>query len=229
MKSNGKDTLWVFGDSYGAYDENWIKDLHQTLDTNIQIEAFAGSSTIYAIKQLTRFYKQIKPTDRVLFLVTDSLRYQSQDDFHINARGVVTHPERRPPFAPKLIKIVEEWNNRVQDHYGAELNQLLVLEVIKSKLNALTPYNVMIHTVKDNLTVLNKKVSNGILSYKPDHILPIIKLQRSYYELDKFEHTRNHWINDNKWHRVFYNEYNDVLNKLSPTKVQFGKTIKLPI
>lgn len=229
MKSKGKDTLWVFGDSYGAYEENWIKDLYLTLDTNIQIEAFAGSSTIYAIKQLTRFYKHIKPTDRVLFLVTDSLRYQSQDDFHITSRGVVTHPERRPPFAPKLLKIVDDWNNRVQDHYGAELNQLLVLEVIKSKLNALTPYNVMIHTVQDNLTVLNKKVSNGILSYKPDHKLPIIKLQRSYYELEEFNHTKNHWISDNKWHRIFFNEYNDVLNKLSPTKVQFGETLQLPI
>ena len=229
MIDNGKDTLWVFGDSYGAYDENWIKDLHQTLDTNIQIEAFAGSSTNYAIKQLTRSFKQIKRTDRVLFLVTDSLRYQSQDNYHITIQGVVTHPEIRPPFDPKLLKIVEDWNIGVQDHYGAELNHLLVLEVIKFKLNTRTPYNVMIHTVQDNLVTLDSKISNGILSYKPDHPLPIIKLQRSYYELEKFMHTRNHWIDGNKWHRVFYNEYNDVLNKLSPTKVQFGKTVKLPI
>lgn len=226
MIDNEKDTLWVFGDSYGAYDDNWIKDLYLTLDTNIQIEAFPGSSLIYSIKQFTKYFKDIKPTDRILFLVTDSLRYESHDGFHITAGGIATHPKIHPPFSPKLVKIIKEWNNRVQDEYGAQLNHLLVLETLRNKLNERTPYNVILYTVQDNQSILDENVTNGITNFEPDHPTSIIRLQRKYYELELFHYTPNHWINDNKWVGIFYNEYNEVLNKLSPIKVQFGKILK---
>mgnify|MGYP001237170502 CR=1 FL=1 len=226
MTDNEKDTLWVFGDSYGAHDDNWIKDLYLTLDTNIQIKAFAGSSLIYAIKQLTKNFKHIKPTDRILFLITDSLRYESHDGFHITAGGIATHPTIHPPFSSELVKIIKEWNNKVQDEYGAQLNHLLVLETLRNKLNTLTPYNVMLYTVQDNQSILDEKVTNGIINFKADHSISFIQLQRKYYELEVFHYTPNHWISDTKWQDIFYNEYNDVLNKLSPTKVQFGKMVK---
>jgi len=227
MIDNEKDTLWVFGDSYGAYDDNWIKDLYLTLDTNIQIEAFPGSSLIYSIKQFTKYFKDIKPTDRILFLITDSLRYESHDGFHITAGGIATHPTIHPPFSPKLVKIIKDWNNRVQDDYGAQLNQLLVLETLRNKLNECTPYNVILYTMQDTKDLpYDSTVTNGISNFEADHPTSIIRLQRKYYELEEYHHTPNHWINDNKWVDVFYTEYNKVLNKLSPTKVQFGNTLK---
>lgn len=66
--------IWFFGDSFCAYNENWVNDLAQKCNCEVAHLGTVGSSLIFLLNDLEKYKNQIKPDDRVVVLFTGVFR-----------------------------------------------------------------------------------------------------------------------------------------------------------
>ena len=73
LKNN---TLWVFGDSFCAHFDNYIKTIYERgRYKRIKVLGVASSSTYYSILKLSENIHLFKPNDSIMFGATDGNRH----------------------------------------------------------------------------------------------------------------------------------------------------------
>jgi len=236
-----KDTLWIFGDSYGAKNENWIRDLFLTINCKPVITNLPGTSLNWAVRQFTRTASEIKQTDRVLFLVPDFSRYEVVDRvyenlaYHCTSQGFVYNDNMLKP--PKEVNdAINGYNKYVINYYEKHIDHLVMCKWLQNKLNDITKYNCMIHTI-NNPNLREEFDHVGFIDYKPDAEAAIYQSQSTWFEFfddddnprkeaeaikAKVLHSDNHWVDQDGWREYFYKQFGDALNKLSLEPVEFG-------
>ena len=236
-----KDNLWIFGDSYGAYDENWIKDLHLTLGCTPQITNQCGTSLNWAVRNFTNLASQIKRNDRVLFLIPDFNRFDVIDTtynmqfFHCTSTGFVYNENTLKP--PKEVdRAIKKYIRYVHNEVASHLDHLVMCKWLQDRLDYTTKYNCMIHTI-NNPNVREEMEHIKYINYIPHVEEAIYNMQSAWFEFynDKGQfreeanftrqqvlHSPNHWVDKNGWKEFFYRKFGGALNRLSPEPVEFG-------
>jgi len=229
------DRLWVFGDSYGVFDKNWIKDLHTTLGVTPQVTNKSGTSLNWALFMWVRYKDLINPNDRVLFLVPEETRFQvsvAGKTWHCGSSGILSNEYQFE--APKELKVSIEQTLYTQYVPHMHMNHLLACKWLQEELQSVTKYNAIIHTISNLLTREGMNHSE-VINYKPHNDKGIFELQREVHNIntanltkkakfmmDKIKEHPNHWVDENGWHNKFYAQYNKTLNRLCDDKKRFG-------
>lgn len=233
-----KDNLWIFGDSYGAKDENWIRDLHLTLGCAPQIYNKPGTSFNWAVRVFTRVASKIRRDDRVLFLIPDFNRFEVIEDgqsYHCTSTGFVYNENTLQPPA-EVDRAINKYIRFVHNEYSSHIDHLVMCKWLQDRLQHTTKYNCMIHTIN------NPNVRTGMdhikyINYIPHVEEAIYNMQGTLFkfftnegEMSKEAEFRirqvlnspNHWVDKNGWKEFFYRKFSGALNRLSPEPVEFG-------
>jgi hypothetical protein len=236
-----KDKLWIFGDSYGAKDENWIKDLHLTLDCCPEITNQPGTSFNWAVRVFTRLASKIKRNDRVLFLIPDFNRFEvinstyNKQSFHCTSTGFV-YNENKADIPVEVDRAINKYIRFVHNEYSSHIDHLVMCKWLQDRLDYTTKYNCMIHTI-NNPNVRTEMDHIKYIDYTPHVEEAIYNMQSAWFKFynDKGQfrketnfrrqqvlHSPNHWVDKDGWKEFFYRKFGRALNRLSPEPVEFG-------
>ena len=236
-----KDNLWIFGDSYGAYDSNWIKDLGLTLNCTLKINNRPGTSFNWSVKQFSKVVDKIKPNDRVLFLISEFSRFTvhlpNYDDLYCSGTEILsTKFSMVPP--QEVVKAIKSYQKHIMYYEQMHLDHLIQCKWLQEKLEDVTKFNCMIHTISDP-TADDYKSNLDLVQYKPHIFGSFYEFQSAFYNMytdsDSSKYTEhgesirkqiikqpNHWVNENGFKEAFYSKYNNALNRLAESQTFFG-------
>ena len=211
--------LWVFGDSFCSYNENWISTLYNKGGfSEIEILGVAGSSLIYTLGELELNINNINQEDSVIIGLTNHHRHYFQN---VHFQG---------PQAHYFDKKTKKYNPNVEENLLDAYKMFITYLMDKKQevtINSIFKYyidNSILPKLKSNNTV----VFNTI--YRADH--SGFEYEGMYETVISFFHEYlgrtnmtskdilkeimgpNHWVDHPDYEDYFWNIYTKLFEPL---------------
>lgn len=118
--------LWVFGDSFGHHNENWIKKLAEKCNCEVTHLGIGGSSVQFLLIDLYKYITEIQEDDRVIILITNTARFYL-NNHHLQPTSL----EKDTPYveadAPYLRQKSSKFNPMTVEKMNAYRSYMLEL------------------------------------------------------------------------------------------------------
>lgn len=230
--------LWIFGDSFGYHNANWVHELSLRSSSEVVHLGFGGSSVQYLLLDLLKHIPAIEQDDRVVILITNPGRfYLSGKHYHslpfmldgtILDRYYLDKKMFNKEEIDAMVEFVRHFYDPLEDdiYKGAIVAQILnnVIPTIKSKyVQYLYSISPTFYTENPGTFVYEREggeppamwecASNFIRSH--NQVKGLINSQDSNkFILDMIKDTPNHWVEHPDYFDYFWNEYDHLLKHL---------------
>ena len=229
--------LYVFGDSFCAHNENWIKRIQ--IEGNfdyVYIFSIPGSSLTYTLEKLYTNINKINKSDGVIVGMTDHAR-QYLSGFHLrpfnslDTNKIFSENPETDSIDSDIIKSYEEYLKYFYDDFQTLKHLIPTYHYVKKSIPKLlkTKKFVSFYTMFSNPIDLCAGTKVGGLKY--NEFLPVYKKTFPFAEhpgmfevaidftkLHKLPssslHTNNHWIDHPSYEEYFWDIYKPLFNKL---------------
>lgn len=224
--------LWVFGDSFSAYNENWVKTLSEKSNLEIVNISYSGSSLFYTYKSILDNVYKFNSEDSVIVGLTDHARHFF-NGYHFIFRQYEKEKADRIQFLtkidnPKLYnELISSFTKFADYLYNDEEEQLRALSMIESVVNIM-PQRLKVKNFIPYFTINGeyffgkyKHLNFDFSKYPPFWRAFADFVQKQYgYEPDDivgirdFLRTPNHWIDHPEWEDTFWKIYGELFKPI---------------
>ena len=232
-------TFWAFGDSFMAYNENYIRVLaHSCNARRVRIEGVHGSGLLFTYQQLLRNKDRIKEDDVVLIGLSSPTRHLFGDDnnWHVLAAGAISDRRVGQSTHHNKIEIEQAANDYFKylynDNHAHHLAHAIVTSIFKSIIPSLKTQRV---SVAITLDVKGYSKTFNLPEYlfnEPDlHSIAVryLKQELNLNDEDVIRETldtKNHWIEgDDRFYKYFFKNIPRILNDLQIDKVDYSTNL----
>jgi len=211
--------LWVFGDSFMAWNKNWVGWLAKKYGCRVHMHAVAGSSIDFTYLELLRWEHKIDSRDYVLIGITSEHRHYFSGIHFVPNYLVLDGDGKKEVRVPHYPRKNEPLYNQVKtDAYVSYVKELYNIEhreklvratiyyitnVISKRL--LTDNVLIIPTVGRQMNIKSFWQFNEEFLIKKNLIRPELDLEKAIELMD----TPNHWLGDihedyeKEWHQFY--------------------------
>lgn len=235
--------VWFFGDSFCAYESNWVKQISRNLNANIANLGIPGSSIGFLLEDLLRSHKHIGSDDTVIICVTDSLR-EYFPPAHLQPWGMTTMEKKEAihyikycidlskdssnkdinPHAEDIYKTYKEYLKSLfnEDHVKTK-NYAIFSHIYNSILPSLATKKVLVLFSIDSSEYIKYPFINNFSEALNSDSLWIFcinflisnNLVNSWDEgVEYISNTENHWINTPEYAYAFWKKFNPYFDKI---------------
>jgi len=231
------NVLWVFGDSFCAYNDNWIKHIQTEGGfSEVRISGLAGSSLTYTLEKIYLNLNNIKKSDGVVVGMTDHAR-QYLSSFHlrprsgINSNRIFTKHPREVDTLGEVDKVYSDYLKYLYDDFQTLQHLIPTYHFVKNYIPEVlkTKKYVSFYTMSSNLilscaeTPNSERYINFLPVYKKLHpfsgypgMFEVVKEFAKLHKLpsSSYEGTTNHWIDHPSYEEYFWNIYTKLFKPL---------------
>lgn len=222
------DTLWVFGDSFCAGNDNYIRTIYKRGKyKSIKVLGLSSSSTYYSLLKLSENVHLFKPNDSIMFGVTNGNRHFFADNHFSGGSGITKgYDEKNQKYIPTpkhLQDIYNDFFTYLWDFkQGNIINETINFYIQKGIMKHVDVKNfILFNTIESKDFISNKfgmKTSSPymgmlecILKFHHEHLG---QKDKRTTEILKENNLTNHWINHPDYEDYFWNIYNKLFEPL---------------
>lgn len=211
-------TLWIFGDSFAEHhyhDNQWMRQLKNSLGYNIQAHAYSGSSISHAMHMLNNYIPNFENDDILIVALTNvNRRWFVENDPSINS--YFAHNLRANKNQLKAIKYyITYLQNETEDWalFNSFIYNIAFLTEQKNLKTIVLPcfedtYKYFKEHKFNNIHIANGYMNNIQLNEFDTDVVDYIKQLNQKGEF--YDLRLNHMIKSN--HTILHNKIMDYLN-----------------
>lgn len=226
-------TFWVFGDSFMAYDENYITILKRSCNAdNIHILAEGGSGLLFTYLKLMEFKDKIKKDDVVLIGLSsvDRHLFGEGDNWHIFAGGFSkTGIDVNTEFITGGLEAKQAVEGYFKYLYNPDhtscLGHAVYTSILYSIVPSLSTQRVSVFLTLPSFNANTFNLPDKLFLDSNLHSIPFRYIEEKKGGsnediISTFISTRNHWIDgDENYLEYFFSKTTRMLKELQIDKL----------
>lgn len=220
--------LWVFGDSFCAHNENWVKTLGDKSNSEVIIKARPASSIFFTYKSIVESQHLFSKEDSIIVGITNYSRHLFNGK-HFIIQEYIKSDSLSFELTDKdnEREVVEAYGLFLKYLYSHEEERIRALSMVESILNLMSKrLNVKtfipfftLNGDKDfeqfNYLDFNFKKYPSFWDFFANFIDDKLGVsKKNIQEIVKITDTPNHWIDHPEWEQHFWNTYAELFKPL---------------
>jgi hypothetical protein len=229
--------VWFFGDSYCAYEENWVKQVSINLNAEIANLGIPGSSVFFLLDDLLEKKDKIQKQDTVILCVTNTQRHffnnihlqpymvdtlTKEDAIHSINKDIMYYErffrfKKVKTTAEDIYEAYKVYMKNLHTHTGnwhqgcSTTCHILdsILPSLKTK-NILTLFSIY-HDEFLNYSFFNPnhiKSKKSLWEFTQTYIEDTLKIKDVGSQVKAVNAVPNHWIDTPEFHHRFWSTFN---------------------
>lgn len=218
-------TFWAFGDSFMAYDANYIRTLANSCNAdNVQTLGVNGTGLLFTYQMLLQYRDKIQDDDVVLIGLSSTPRHMFDHDWHVTFGGL----DRRLAVSDDQYKAGKMYFKHLyNDTHAGNLAHAILSSIFHSIIPSIKSQRVsaIITTDIDGYT---DRYNIPDYLFTDDTLFNIVKSylihKRDFDSNDidtimKQLNGKNHWLTYDDYSKYFFSKIHRVLDDLQIHKV----------
>lgn len=213
-------TFWAFGDSFMAYDANYIRTLANSCNAdNVETLGVNGTGLLYTYQMLLEYKDKIQEEDVVLIGLSSTPRHMFNHDWHVTFGGL----------DPKLAASDDQYKAGqmyfkylYNDTHTGNLAHAILSSIFHSIIPSLKSHRVSAIVTTEIEGYTNRYNIPGYLFNEPSlfNIIKSYLIEKRGFDKDdintimKEVNKKNHWLKYDDYGKYFFNKIERVKTEL---------------